>query len=127
MELVQYALTIQYTSDGHYFLQLQHKAQEVIQAKKILHDQIVPTAWEFLPDTLALFYLIEEGGRIRPKQWYGGDEAPHCKQMLKDMRDNRKQEMQENLKSFAAGGSQRARSFVGGTDQDRQPKKVSHS
>ena len=58
MELVHYALTIRYTSDGHYFLQLQHKAQEVIHAKKTLNDQIVPTAWEFLEDTLALFYVI---------------------------------------------------------------------
>ena len=61
MGLVDYALTIRYTSEGHYFLQLQHKAQAVIQAKKILHDQIVPTAWEFLEDTLALFYVIEVG------------------------------------------------------------------
>ena len=79
MELVHYALTIRYTSDGHYFLQLQHKAQEVIHAKKVLNDQIVPTAWEFLEDTLALFYIIEEGGRIRPKHGYGVlDEVPHC-------------------------------------------------
>ena len=118
MELVEYARTIRYSSDGHYFLQLQHKAQEVIHAKKTLNDQIVPTAWEFLEGTLALFYVIEEGGRIRPKQGYGVDEVPHCKQMLKDMRDNRKHEMQEKLKRFASGGSQRPHSFVGGTDQE---------
>ena len=71
-----------------------------------------------MEDTLALFYVIEEGGRIRPKHGYGVDEVPHCKQMLKDMRDNRKHEMQENLKRFASGGSQRPHSFVGGTDQE---------
>ena len=69
-------------------------------------------------DTLALFYIIEEEGRIRPKQGYGADEVPLCKQMLKDMRNNRKHEIQENLKGFAAGGSQRPHSSVGGTDQD---------
>ena len=120
MELVNYALTIRYTSDGHYFLQLQHKAQEVIHAKKTLNGQIMPTAWEFLEDTLALFYIIEEGGRIRPKHGYGEDEVPHCKQMLKDMRDNRKREMQENLKRFTSDGSQRSHSCVGGTDQDKR-------
>ena len=99
----------------------------MINAKKTLNDQLVPTAWKFLPDTLALFYLIEEGGRIRPKHGYGGDEAPHCKQMLKDMRDNRKHEMQENLKSFAAGGRLAAASFIRRRYRPGQPKKVSPS
>ena len=53
-----------------------------MQAMKIPHDQILPTAWEFLEDTLALFYVIEEGGRLRTKQGYGKDEVQHCKQLL---------------------------------------------
>ena len=117
IDLVVYATTIRYTSDGHFFLQLQHKAQALIQAMKIPHDQILPTAWEFLEDTLALFYVIEEGGRIRPKQGYGLDEVQHCKQLLGDMRDNRTHEMQENLKRFPPIDMQQHHLLVGGTNQ----------